>query len=87
MSVADPRLEVTAPSESGGQRRVEGNLKVNGDMPYAADIRIAGTLHVAVQRSPYPHARIVSVDKLLPALGRPTTLCTRATMGLPVTLA
>jgi CO/xanthine dehydrogenase Mo-binding subunit len=57
-----PELELSAPTESGGQRRVEGNLKAMGDMPYAADLRIPGSLHVAVLRSPFPHARIVSID-------------------------
>src|SRR5581483_568768 len=48
-----------APTESGSQRRVDGNLKVTGAMPYAADLQIEGALHVAVVRSSRPHARIL----------------------------
>ncbi|HEU0167608.1 MAG TPA: molybdopterin cofactor-binding domain-containing protein, partial [Chloroflexota bacterium] len=55
-------LELQAPQESGSQRRVEGNLKATGELPYAADINIPGTLTVAVLRSPHAHARIVSYD-------------------------
>src|SRR5437870_3298769 len=58
----DRQFDLAAPREFGSQRRVEGNLKVTGEMTYAADIVMDGTLFVAVQRSPHPHARIVSID-------------------------
>ena len=41
---------------------VEGPQKVTGETIYAADITLPGTLWVKVLRSPFPHARIVSVD-------------------------
>lgn len=36
--------------------------KLTGAAKYAADVQIAGTLTGAVLRSPYPHAKILSVD-------------------------
>ena len=53
---------LAAPREVGGERRIDGRLKVTGGMPYAADLFIEGTLHAAVVRSPHQHARIVSID-------------------------
>src|SRR5256885_12268175 len=44
------------------ERRVEGREKVTGAAQYAADVRREGMLHVAFVASPYPHARIASVD-------------------------
>ena len=44
------------------ERRVEGRDKVTGAARYAADLRLPGLLEVAYLQSPYPHARIVSVD-------------------------
>jgi CO/xanthine dehydrogenase Mo-binding subunit len=51
-----------APVEGGDQNRIDGRLKVTGQMPYAADVMVEGALHVAALRSPHPHARIVSID-------------------------
>lgn len=51
-----------APAEHGGGARVEGELKVSGQLMYADDLALPGLLYVAVVRSPYPHARIVSID-------------------------
>jgi CO/xanthine dehydrogenase Mo-binding subunit len=51
-----------APPERGRGVRVEGELKVSGQLMYADDLALPGLLHVAVVRSPYPHARIVSVN-------------------------
>ncbi len=51
-----------APAEGGSQNRVDGPLKVTGRMTYAADVVLPGTLYAAAVRSPYPHARILSVD-------------------------
>lgn len=42
--------------------RVEGASKVTGSATYTADVKLPGMLWARVLRSPYPHARIVSVD-------------------------
>jgi len=44
------------------ERRIDGDAKVSGGATYTADLRIPGALDAAFVRSPYPHARIVSVD-------------------------
>jgi CO/xanthine dehydrogenase Mo-binding subunit len=51
-----------APRERGRGARVDGELKVSGQLMYADDLALPGLLYVAVVRSPYPHARIVSID-------------------------
>src|ERR1051325_588267 len=51
-----------APVEHGLGGRVEGELKVSGQLMYADDLALPGLLYVGVVRSPYPHARIVSID-------------------------
>lgn len=42
--------------------RVDGIPKVTGVAEYAADLSLPGMLYGEVLRSPYPHARIVSID-------------------------
>src|SRR5439155_17966575 len=42
--------------------RVEGRDKVTGAARYAADITRPGMLHAAFVGSPFPHARVASVD-------------------------
>jgi len=42
--------------------RVEGEDKVSGRAIYGADVHFPGTLWGKILRSPYPHARIVSID-------------------------
>ena len=42
--------------------RVDSVEKVTGGAIYGVDITLPGMLHGAVLRSPYPHARIVSID-------------------------
>ena len=42
--------------------RVDGEGKVTSRSKYSADVQIPGTLWGAVHRSPYSHARVVSVD-------------------------
>mgnify|MGYP001171820641 FL=1 len=42
--------------------RVDGPDKVTGKARYSADINLPGTLWGKSLRSPYPHARIVSID-------------------------
>src|SRR4029450_33483 len=51
-----------APLERGRGTRVEGELKVSGQLMYADDLVLPGLLYVAVVRSPYAHARIVSIN-------------------------
>jgi len=43
-------------------RRFEDRRLVTGAGQYVEDVRIADLLHVAVFRSPFPHARLVSLD-------------------------
>jgi len=43
-------------------RRVEGAAKVNGTAIYGADVHFADALWGKILRSPYPHARIKSID-------------------------
>jgi len=57
-----PQIGFIAPNESASRGRIDGRLKVTGDMPYAADLQVEGALHVAVVRSPHPHARILSIE-------------------------
>src|SRR2546425_11777680 len=61
---------MTRSAEAGAPRRFNGagipaktnRLLVAGKATYVADIDIPGTLHMAVVRSPYAHARIRRVD-------------------------
>ena len=41
---------------------VDAEGKVAGRVKYAGDMTMPGMLHVQVLRSPYPHARIISID-------------------------
>lgn len=43
-------------------RRLDAPSKVSGKLRYAGDMVMPGMLHVAVLRSPHPHARIISID-------------------------
>src|SRR5436190_1056157 len=42
--------------------RINGTETVTGAVKYAADVVRPGMLHARVLRSPFPHARIVSID-------------------------
>ena len=42
--------------------RHDGIDKLVGTALYGADIKLSGMLHAKVLRSPYPHARILSID-------------------------
>jgi len=42
--------------------RPDGVDKVTGRAVYGADVKLPGTLHAAILRSPHPHARIKSID-------------------------
>jgi CO/xanthine dehydrogenase Mo-binding subunit len=44
------------------ERRIDGEAKTTGAARYTADLDVPGALQAAFLRSPYPHARIVSVD-------------------------
>lgn len=44
------------------ERRLDGAAKTNGTTKYTADLEFPGALQAAFVRSPYPHARIRSVD-------------------------
>src|ERR1051325_267963 len=43
-------------------KRVEDPPLITGKGCYVDDINLPGMLHLAFQRSPYPHAKILSVD-------------------------
>jgi CO/xanthine dehydrogenase Mo-binding subunit len=44
------------------ERRIDGEAKTTGAAKYTADLYVPGALQAAFVRSPYPHARIISVD-------------------------
>ncbi len=44
--------------------RFEARGKVSGGATYAADLKVEGVLWAKTVRSPYPHARIVSIDTI-----------------------
>jgi aerobic carbon-monoxide dehydrogenase large subunit len=52
----------TTPMGFGHMRRKEDARFVRGRGTYVDDVRLAGMLHGAVLRSPYAHARIISID-------------------------
>jgi carbon-monoxide dehydrogenase large subunit len=43
-------------------RRVEDAHLINGAGCFTEDINIPGMLHLALARSPYPHAKVISID-------------------------
>ena len=43
-------------------RRVEDKPLITGIGCFTEDIQLPGMLHMALQRSPYPHAKIISID-------------------------
>lgn len=42
--------------------RVDGSLKASGEARFAVDIALPNMLHGKILRSPYPHAKILSID-------------------------
>src|SRR5438067_2018685 len=44
------------------ERRIDGDAKTTGAAKYTADLAVPGALEAAFVRSPYPHARIVSIE-------------------------
>ena len=63
---ADTVHETTTTAEVGGighsVRRKEDDRFIQGAGNYVDDIVLPGMLHLALLRSPLPHARIVSID-------------------------
>ncbi len=58
-------LEETDVGESyigSNVRRLDAPSKVTGRLRYAGDMMMPGMLHMQVLRSPYAHARIISID-------------------------
>src|SRR6202171_1841724 len=54
---------VPMPPHSGRpMRRLEDERLITGQGRYAGDIKLDGTLHLALSRSPMPHARIAGID-------------------------
>ena len=41
---------------------IDGVEKVTGEGTYGVDVRLPGMLHARILRSPYPHAKIISID-------------------------
>lgn len=75
--------------------QIEGIAKVTGTARYTADVQVPGMIWGRLLRSPYPHARIVSIDtskaKALPgvravitAADIPSTLYGRRMRDMPV---
>ncbi|HWO41398.1 MAG TPA: xanthine dehydrogenase family protein molybdopterin-binding subunit [Candidatus Eisenbacteria bacterium] len=54
--------------------RRDGRVKVTGRAQYVADLKLLGMAYAKVLRSPYAHARIVSIDKSR-AEARPGVYC------------
>ena len=54
--------EETTPMGYGSMRRKEDARFIRGRGTYIDDVRLPGMLYGAVLRSPYAHARILSVD-------------------------
>jgi CO/xanthine dehydrogenase Mo-binding subunit len=54
--------------------RRDGRVKVTGRAQYVADLTLTGMAYAKVLRSPYAHARIVSIDKTK-AEARPGVFC------------
>jgi carbon-monoxide dehydrogenase large subunit len=59
-----PTEEAAQPLRYIGKPQIRGDTveKVTGTWTYGTDLKVPGMLYAKVLRSPYPHARIVSVD-------------------------
>ena len=49
-------------AEPGFSGMIDARTRVTGRVPYTIDVTLPGMLQAAVLRSPWPHARLVSVD-------------------------
>src|SRR5262249_57347778 len=54
--------------------RRDGRVKVTGKAQYVADLKLTGMAYAKVLRSPYAHAKIISIDKSQ-AESRPGVYC------------
>jgi CO/xanthine dehydrogenase Mo-binding subunit len=54
--------------------RRDGRVKVTGKATYVSDVKLIGMAYAKVLRSPYAHARILSIDKSK-AEARPGVYC------------
>ena len=57
-----PRTEAQPPIGFGRMARKEDARFIRGQGTYVDDVQLPGMLHGAILRSPYAHARIVSID-------------------------
>src|SRR2546427_12795482 len=57
-------MKTTRDVKGGGLSipRPDGPEKVTGQVQYVADLKPRGLLHAKLLRSPYAHARVVSID-------------------------
>ena len=62
--------------------RRDGLAKVTGQARFTGDLVLPGLCHARVLRSPYPHARIVSIDTS-EAAARPGVLAVVTSADLP----
>jgi carbon-monoxide dehydrogenase large subunit len=62
MTTTEPRTSAEICGLGHSPRRVEDNRFIQGAGNYLDDIVLPGMLHMAILRSPVPHARIVSID-------------------------
>lgn len=67
-------MEKRTPLIGASVPRPDAVDKVRGEARYADDLAFPGMLHVAVVRSPHPHAKVLSVDASQ-ALGDPDVAC------------
>jgi aerobic carbon-monoxide dehydrogenase large subunit len=85
MTMATPATEET-PVGYGSMKRKEDARFIRGQGKYLDDIVLPGMLHGAVLRSPYAHARIVSIDTSAalahPKVHRVITVKDLETLGL-----
>ena len=61
--------------------RVDGPLKATGAAHYTYDIELPGMLYGAILRSPWPHARIRSIDLPRRSTLRACARCLRSTIA------
>ncbi len=61
-TVVAPRERTARERFAENELRVEGRDKVSGQTQYTADVRMPAMLWAAFATSPFPHARIVSID-------------------------
>jgi len=61
--MSDPTAGATVPKQIGARiRRKEDPRLITGASTFTDDVRLPGTLHCAILRSPHAHARIAGID-------------------------